>query len=81
VSTKSENLGHPGSCLNRAQFDEHIFVLKSTDVDAPVVIRLWAAMYMARKKRAKEWNLTAKQKHTDALACAASMEKWRKNHE
>lgn len=38
---KSEELANPNSCLNRADDDELIFVLRGHDVAAPATIRAW----------------------------------------
>lgn len=39
---KHDEFENPGSCLNKAQDDEPIFVLRANDPLAPMVVRLWA---------------------------------------
>lgn len=44
MSTKTNALRDPASCLNRARPDEFVFILRSNDPLAPQAVRLWAAM-------------------------------------
>src|SRR5690606_29961962 len=41
---KRLELSNPKSCLNKAKPDEPVFVLKATDLKAPMAIRHWATM-------------------------------------
>ena len=41
---KREELDNEESCLNKAKFDEPIFVLRAQDRLAPLIIRLWAEL-------------------------------------
>lgn len=67
MSTKTENLLSPSSCLNKARNDEPLFVLRANDPTAPQTVRLWAAMNAERRNP---------DKINDALRVADSMEKW-----
>jgi hypothetical protein len=42
--TKKENIENRFSCLNKADLDEPIFVLRGQDKLAPVAVRLWAEL-------------------------------------
>jgi hypothetical protein len=80
--TKDENLNDPNSCLNRAQGDEPIFVLRANDEIAPIVIRHWASLYLYMKTSSgADINLFTdkqKEKYLNALMDANSFEEWRK---
>ena len=41
---KKQELSDPGSCLNKADANEPIFVIRAKDVLAPMLIRHWATM-------------------------------------
>lgn len=66
----------PSSCLNNAERDEPIFVLRANDELAPDVVREWARMYDIRKRGL---GITQKQidKLKEALALADQMERWK----
>lgn len=74
---KSKELVGP-SCLTSATDDEPIFVLKSTDELAPLIVRQWADMYLMQKSEHpggpthKQWN-----KYHEAKALADQMDQWR----
>jgi hypothetical protein len=38
---KVHEIAHPGSCWNRAGFEEYVFVILERDVTAPGTIRDW----------------------------------------
>lgn len=65
---KRDELRSPASCLNKAQADEPIFVLRGHDPLAPQVIRLWAAM---------AGGLHEETQIIEALSFADDMETWR----
>jgi hypothetical protein len=65
---KRDELGDPNSCLNRAGFDEMLFVLRGHDVAAPATIERWAIERVAIGK-----NRTDDPEIIEALACAARM--------
>lgn len=77
MSTKLENIENPESCLNRAERDEPIFVLRAHDPDAPLVVRQWASLYAARKTGlGRMMTPQEHKKYNDALDCANNMENW-----
>jgi len=76
--TKTENILSPQSCWNRAENDEPIFVLRSTDPAAPDIVRTWAALY---KHRTGLRDSDSLQKYNDALNVAAAMEKFYSSYE
>lgn len=41
---KREELAKSSSCLNRAEADEPVFVLRANDPIAPMVVRIWASL-------------------------------------
>lgn len=53
MSTKSEELRNPQSCLNKARSDEMLFVLKSSDPLFAQTVRLWCAMAAGVHSEAK----------------------------
>lgn len=67
---KADELRDANSCLNKANVDEPVFVLRAKDPIAAQAVRLWAAM--------------ADQVHevgkcADAMGIADQMDKWRDN--
>lgn len=71
---KNEELANPNSCLNRAEEDEPIFVLRANDPLAPSVIRSWTILSVQNHL------------HTDKLTAAVQLaekaEEWfQKKHE
>jgi len=70
---KQDELSNFASCLNRAAFDEPLFVLRAKDRISPIVIRMWA-------KIADRCNFHEPWKIKEALAIAAQMEQWRKEN-
>ncbi len=67
---KAENLFNIDSCLNKAEADEPIFVLRANDPCAATAIRHWATMALGRHEQTK---IIA------AFKVADDMELWRKN--
>ncbi len=82
---KKDEVNSPDSCLNRAEEDEPIFVLKATDPGAPAAVRRWATNYAARKCGPGQllgfpWEFPderSKAKYEGAMATAGAMEGWR----
>jgi hypothetical protein len=74
---RKNEIESPNSCLNNAGDDEPIFVLKSTDELAPVVVREWADRYY--RSKVAQGGLTPKQqaKYEEALGLADQMDEWR----
>ncbi len=67
MSTKSDNLLRPSSCLNKTRNDEPLFILRANDPTAPQTVRLWAAMNADRR---------SPDKLAEAMHVAEDMEKW-----
>lgn len=65
---KRLELANPHSCFNRAEPDEPIFVLRSSDPIGPQTVRLWATMATLSHSAAKV---------EEAMMFADEMEKWR----
>lgn len=65
---KCLELRNPKSCLNKADTDEPIFVLRAKDLCAPQTLRLWATMADG---------IHEGEKIAEALACAEQMQRWR----
>ena len=63
---------NPGKfdCYANAEPDEPMFVLLARDPMAPILVRLWADL--------REHNAGNPSKVSEARACAANMEAWRK---
>lgn len=72
---KRDELSNPNSCINKADLDEPVFVLRANDELAPDIVRAWAVTY----RSAKGPSITPEQqrKHDEALELAAAMEAWR----
>lgn len=71
---RAEELMLPTSCLNKAQNDEPIFVLRANDEMAPMSVRTWARMYILSKGIATPAQVA---KYNEALKLADEMERWR----
>ena len=63
-------------CYAAAADDEPLFVLKSTDISAPFVVRVWAETYRERKMRAGAWNQHAIHRYCEAMEVANEMASW-----
>lgn len=72
MSTKRETITSPLSCLNRAEDDEPVFVLRAHDRVAPATVRDWA-------QRAKNAGVHA-EKIEEAMLVAYQMERWQRAH-
>ncbi len=70
---KRDELNDPNSCLSKAGDDEMIFVLKTTDEDAPGAIRDWILRRIERGT-----NEAGDAKMIEAERCARIMERERK---
>lgn len=69
---KVDELFKRGSCLNRAQDDEMVFVLLARDSCAPAAIRFWCGKRILDGK-----NRLTDPQIVEALACADRMEEER----
>lgn len=77
---KTDELNDPMSCLNRANDDEPLFVLRANDALAPQLVRLWSARYFETKLGSSithELSPLQLTKFRAALALADAMERWR----
>lgn len=70
---KSEELNDPNSCLNRAEDDEMLFVLRAKDPAAPNVIRFWV-----QHRYQLGLNCPEDKKVAEALECAAEMSRYQR---
>lgn len=78
---KQQELFNQNSCLNKAEDDEPIFVLRANDELAPIVVRLWAGAYLEMKTRKDRATPQQIDKYLEAMTCARAMEEWRKGRE
>lgn len=79
---KTDEIQDPNSCLNQAQFDEPLFVLRANDELAPAAIRDWAKRYAQSKSVGSNppgMTDAQKGKHAEALSVADRMEAWHRN--
>jgi hypothetical protein len=67
---KADNLRNPASCLNKAEPDEPLFVLRAKDPVAAQAVRHWATMSDGNHEP---------EKIAQALKAADEMERWRAN--
>lgn len=65
---KADELRNPTSCLNRAEANEPVFVLRAKDPIAAQTVRLWAAMASGMHEQDKQH---------EAKALADQMDAWR----
>jgi len=77
---KREEIANPDSCLNRAENDEPIFVLRAHDKTSPSVIRAWANGYVFEKGGLSKMNPRELEKYNAALDIANKAENWRREH-
>jgi hypothetical protein len=79
--TKRENLADPNSCLNKAEDDEPLFILRASDPLAPALVRLWASRHDRGVQEGTLLNtLEDAGKSGSAMAVAAKMEGWRRTN-
>ena len=69
---KQFEMNDPDSCLNRAQDNEMLFVLRGRDITAPETIREWCAKRILRGK-----NKLEDKQIQEALLAAELMERER----
>jgi hypothetical protein len=69
---KQFELKDSSSCLNRANDNEMLFVLRGHDAAAPAIIRMWVQMRVTMGK-----NRLDDDQMQEALACATIMERER----
>lgn len=73
---KQQEIDNFDSCLNKADEDEPLFVLRANDELAPDIVREWARMY-DRQKRDEGMTDVQMAKHEEALNIADAMEDWK----
>lgn len=71
--TRTKELADPTSCINKANDDEPVFVLRAKDPLAPDVIRAWCAV-------AENEEIHSKLKIDEALIIADRMDEYREEH-
>lgn len=77
---KFDELTKEDSCLNRAEDDEPLFVLRANDEIAPGLVRKWAEMYAKTKSRQRDGMSKAQlAKLDEAMQLADEMDKWRQS--
>lgn len=69
---KHAEIGSPNSCLNKAKFNEMLFVLLERDAAAPTAIRAWIAKRIELGK-----NTPDDIQILEALQCAEYMDVYR----
>jgi hypothetical protein len=69
---KLEELMNRQSCLNKAEPEEPLFVLRAKDPNAAQTVRLWASMSV---------NMHEPQKIDGAFMLADQMDKWRQERQ
>ena len=77
---KKHEIANGASCLNKADDDEPIFVLRANDPLAPLIVREWAARYRRAKAEAGELTAERENKARRAEGLANQMVQWKENH-
>lgn len=78
---KKDELSNPNSCLNRADENEWLFVLRANDPIAPTLVREWALRYREYKYKEKgndQLNDKESAKFREALDTSLAMMDWRR---
>lgn len=76
---KTDELANPESCLNKADSNEPLFVLRAHDPIASYIVNNWAAHYFNRKGGHSQMTERERAKYREARAIAKAMDEWRKN--
>ena len=74
---KSAELSSPDSCINRAEHDEPVFVLRANDVMSPDLVNLWATNYIRLKGGLGKMTDKQVAKAREAFKLADQMAAWR----
>jgi hypothetical protein len=77
MAMKRVELMNPVSCLNSAEPDEPVFVLRADDVNAPKTIRNWASHYFDEKGGWDKMSNGQRAKYCEALQSADDFESWK----
>lgn len=80
---KKDEIAKLSSCLNRAEEEEPLFVLRANDELASLAVLLWAGHYRIKKMQEQGGMLMQAQqrKYEEALALAAEMKEWNRAKE
>lgn len=73
---KRDELSDAGSCLNKAEDNEPLFVLRANDPLAPAIVSMWARDYIVEKGGWGNMSDNQKKKYTEAMDCAGHMRIW-----
>ncbi len=71
---RNAELCSPTSCINMAEPEEPVFVLRAHDEMAPATVRAWAQFYMQSKNGWEHMTEQQRAKYQEALALAQQME-------
>lgn len=71
---RNAELCSPTSCINSAQPDEPVFVLRAHDPVAPEIVRAWAKAYLASKISWQHATPAQRVKYQEALTLAQQMD-------
>jgi hypothetical protein len=77
MAMKRVELANPVSCLNSAEPDEPVFVLRANDVNAPKTIRNLASHYFDEKGGWDKMSNGQRAKYCEALQSADDFESWK----
>lgn len=73
---KRDELSDAGSCLNKAEDNEPLFVLRANDSLAPAIVSTWARDYIVEKGGWGNMSDNQKRKYTEAMDIAGHMRIW-----
>lgn len=73
---KRHEVANPESCLNKADDNEPVFVLRANDPLAPSIVSAWARDYIVEKGGWSNMSDNQKKKYTEAMDLAGHMRIW-----
>lgn len=81
MAIKKDEMSNPDSCLNRADDEEPLFVLRANDELASLAVMLWAGHYRISKEQLNDGEMLPHQeeKYNEAIDLAARMKRWKKD--
>lgn len=81
MAIKKDEMSNPDSCLNRADDEEPLFVLRANDELAYLAVMLWAGHYRISKEQLNDGEMLPHQeeKYNEAIDLAARMKRWKKD--
>lgn len=74
---KRDELGTQTSCLNRADDDEPLFVLRANDENAPAIVLEWMRCYVRSKGNVASMSSLQLKKAREAEQIASDMRVWK----